>query len=29
MLDIVTNAAEANVTETKVLDGVELVLTCH
>ena len=26
MLDIVNNTAEANVTETKVLDGVELVL---
>ena len=27
MLDIVNNTAEANVTETKVLDGVELVLS--
>ena len=26
MLDIVNNTAEANVTETKILDGVELVL---
>ena len=26
MLDIVNNAVEANVTETKILDGVELIL---